>query len=682
MKRTRFICMAMAAVLTFMAPQAPELMAAKKSKKVQLNKKKATLYVGEKLQLKVKNTKKKAKWSTSKKAVATVTKKGKVTAKKKGTAKITAKIAKKKYVCKLTVKNIVHKPTQAPNIAKPAVTGITISSVNVIDAYTIQVQLSGAQALTKENFTVKTKNYNIGNYNRELKILSVSTTDNVTYQITIDMGRAIFEDEFVQVTVNNLSGTGTSVKETLYSEGKFNYQRTAIFEAMQNEEVDQEYYMSGKGYTKVNSVTGLPAGVTYKVSKDGSDIIFDGKPAAAGTFTGAMVIEDEVGNTYTVKTVWVVGSEKTIAAAYEPQYGVAGTGLQSFYSDITICGGSGNYVYEFLDKKDEYYISSNGDLEIVLEQAGTYQIKVKITDAEDSTITTTAVCDISYVKGKTISGIIRDGLGNAIQGESMNISFKNKDKANLYTVRYSAYSQNTGAYSATLAEGTYEIYAYYNDTRSSMITCQMNTDKSGVDFVLPVYPVKITSDNQDFNILSGYWYDEDGEEYSVNAGQIYLKEGTHKLTNSYSTGFKVYDATLTVTVTASKYLTAKAVVTEKNILDEKLKGSINAGESLEVKLNTTDYIYYSFTPEETKRYRIYSKTEDGSYYDTYGILRDENGKQVSYNDGGGDNGNFSFTYECEKGKKYYIGISKFGGTYSSDTVLLCVEEYVPDTELY
>ncbi|MCR5692330.1 MAG: family 43 glycosylhydrolase, partial [Eubacterium sp.] len=74
------------------------------AKKVKLNKKKLTLRVGKKYKLKLKNNKKKVKWSSSKKKVATVTKKGLVKAKKKGTCKITAKVGKKKYVCKVTVK--------------------------------------------------------------------------------------------------------------------------------------------------------------------------------------------------------------------------------------------------------------------------------------------------------------------------------------------------------------------------------------------------------------------------------------------------------------------------------------------------------------------------------------------------------------------------------------------------
>ncbi len=71
--------------------------------KVKISKKKATIIKGKTLQLKVKGTKKKAKWSSNKKSVATVSKKGKVTAKKAGKAVITAKIGKKKYKCNITV---------------------------------------------------------------------------------------------------------------------------------------------------------------------------------------------------------------------------------------------------------------------------------------------------------------------------------------------------------------------------------------------------------------------------------------------------------------------------------------------------------------------------------------------------------------------------------------------------
>lgn len=91
------LCMLFLLSLTMIAPTQVEAA-------VKINKKTATLTVGKALQLKVSGTKSKVTWSSNKKSVATVTKKGKVTAKKKGTATITAKVGKKKYSCKVTVK--------------------------------------------------------------------------------------------------------------------------------------------------------------------------------------------------------------------------------------------------------------------------------------------------------------------------------------------------------------------------------------------------------------------------------------------------------------------------------------------------------------------------------------------------------------------------------------------------
>ena len=69
-----------------------------------ISEKKLSLTVGEASTLEVFNAgDKKIKWSSSKKSVATVSSKGKVKAKKAGTAKITAKIGKKKLTCKVTV---------------------------------------------------------------------------------------------------------------------------------------------------------------------------------------------------------------------------------------------------------------------------------------------------------------------------------------------------------------------------------------------------------------------------------------------------------------------------------------------------------------------------------------------------------------------------------------------------
>lgn len=71
---------------------------------VKLNHQKTTMYVGDTLQLRLKNAKKKVTWFSSNKKVATVSKKGLVKAKKSGNVTITAKCSGKKYKCKITVR--------------------------------------------------------------------------------------------------------------------------------------------------------------------------------------------------------------------------------------------------------------------------------------------------------------------------------------------------------------------------------------------------------------------------------------------------------------------------------------------------------------------------------------------------------------------------------------------------
>ena len=73
--------------------------------KAKINQKKATIYVGDKLELSIEGSTKKVKWSSSDPSVASVNNKGKVTGKKAGKAEITAKVGKKTYKCKVTVKS-------------------------------------------------------------------------------------------------------------------------------------------------------------------------------------------------------------------------------------------------------------------------------------------------------------------------------------------------------------------------------------------------------------------------------------------------------------------------------------------------------------------------------------------------------------------------------------------------
>lgn len=97
-KKLMAMVMVMLLVVTMAAP------ATVSAAPIRLNKSSVTVLVGKTYQLKVKGTKKKAKWSSSNKKVATVNSKGVITGKKAGTVKVTAKIGKKKYTCKVKVK--------------------------------------------------------------------------------------------------------------------------------------------------------------------------------------------------------------------------------------------------------------------------------------------------------------------------------------------------------------------------------------------------------------------------------------------------------------------------------------------------------------------------------------------------------------------------------------------------
>ena len=99
------------------------------SAKVSINKKSLSLTVGQTATLKVTGTKKKVKWSSNKKAIVTVNQKGKITAKKSGKAVITAKLGKKKYTCKVTVKKA------AKTSSKVSSKNWTSAELHALDGY-------------------------------------------------------------------------------------------------------------------------------------------------------------------------------------------------------------------------------------------------------------------------------------------------------------------------------------------------------------------------------------------------------------------------------------------------------------------------------------------------------------------------------------------------------------------
>ena len=120
------------------------------------------------IHLKWKITKAKLSGQAQKKAVATVSKKGKVKAKKKGSCMITAKVGKKKYVCKVTVKKKnPTAPTSNPTTPTSAPTEITD------DTFSGKIFAAYAWVLLEEYMT----KYEIPNYT-VATISSATCTDS------------------------------------------------------------------------------------------------------------------------------------------------------------------------------------------------------------------------------------------------------------------------------------------------------------------------------------------------------------------------------------------------------------------------------------------------------------------------------------------------------------------------
>lgn len=138
-RRIMVLCLALSLAFTAYIP-------ATAAKKVKLNKKSVSLKVGKTAKLQIKNTKKKVKWSikSGKKYISLQKKKKKsvvIKAKKAGTAKVLAKVGKKKLVCTVKVKkssgSADGKSDSKKNDDKKKVTGTPGKNVSLPEGATV-----------------------------------------------------------------------------------------------------------------------------------------------------------------------------------------------------------------------------------------------------------------------------------------------------------------------------------------------------------------------------------------------------------------------------------------------------------------------------------------------------------------------------------------------------------------
>ena len=688
MKRSskKFLCLILALGMACNVSSPLVVQAAKKKPK--LNKKKLTLTVGQTAKLKVKNTKKKIKWSSSKKSVATITKKGKVKAKKAGKTTIIAKFGKKKLKCKVTVKAKKGAVTKTPQPTKKpgTTTGGEITVANIISALHIKdynemtVTLTSEQKLGKGDFTIHTKKWKSSSFEYALAIDRISTVDNVTYTLYLRDSHRFVLGEFVQVTVKDKKGIEHR-KETKYVNQEA-YESQQVLCRLKDKEVDVKIPLDGFGYHEITSID-LPKGLRYTTYPEETGNFFyvkiSGKPEETGVFEKKIVSVDELGNTCTKTIKWLIGSATDLVATCEPGYFVY---KNSIYAEggfpFYVSGGSGEYTYQTSDSS--VYITEQTKTvgkNISSTDVGTSEIEIEVTDANDETIKTTFTWEIHVAQAREVATMIRDAKGNYISGEVATVKRSRKtDKTPFDDCLRDTWTTSIGQNSIwwTL-DGVYDLVVNIDGYEYTMDNFEVKEDRE-LEWKLPLYEVTVKEGAED---LSGIiWRDAFGTERGKGEN-FYAAEGTYQyygvtqkdLTLSY------YEIAGNVSATEENTVTPAKTKTERAVL-----GDILLNQAVPVKVEDSYYRYYRFVPEESGTYQFYSETvneHSGIYVDPAGKLYDGEGTLLQKVDDGTDYSaddwyHFVITQECVAGETYYIGVTAENKIYNGKEVNLIVEK--------
>lgn len=625
---------------------------------ITLNQTQATIQTGGSLTLKAtvkpkKPSNKTILWTSSDPTVATVSNKGVVKALKAGTATITATAADgsgKAKSATITVKDPV-----------------VVKEVAVVNSATVRVTLSEAQDLAPTAFAVKSNKYGGNVYNKVSKVDNVTTTDKVNYLVVLDAENQLNDHDYVQVTVTGLWGSNTSVATTVFNDGTFTYTSERQYNVKVGKYVNKEFYITGAHGYCAYSVTGCPDGIKAEIDANG--IRFYGKPQKSGTVVSQIVALDEAGNTFNCALTWVVISADTISASVEETYymlnaeGIAQIGNESgsYGLDVNVYNGSGDYTYSLSGETKGLKVSEYGCIYGQVRDAGDINFTVNVRDNKKA-LTASANVKIHVQQTLSVSGMIKDLSGNPIP--NARVEFINKDKGcRVYAnVSNGGYSDDKGAFSASLVNGTYDIVATYGagngETTSYLYSQELNTSRSGFDIQLALRRIAVYSNNAAVDPTElGTWEDADGE--SFGSGEwLYLKDGTYALSSKRIIGRRTITATINTEIKAGvTSVTATATVTNAAATP------ITVGQLQPVTLVEEEYKYYSFTPQTAGRYYI-RKTDSASQYGSVNTrVEDEDGKIMnSY--GYDDEDYYSLYFNAEAGKTYYIGFY-IGDTWGS-----------------
>ncbi len=576
-------------------------------------------------------------WKSSNTAVVKVNTAGKIAAVKVGTATITATAADgsgKKASCRVTVVN----PTK-------------VSSVTITDPLTVKVVLSQAQKLKASNFSAKAGTVLNGAFPISLKIDSVTTKDYKTYILKFNKQRQLDNSMRVRVSVSGLYGTGTASVERNSTHGIKKKQSSMVYSCKQNVMFAQNMEFDSDGGYYRYSVKNLPAGIKFTTdSKDNSICYFAGVPTAISSPATTVTAKDERGNIYIVKIVWNIYSDSTIAAGYETAYYNVDYGVN--YVDVKNkvqkpVGGSGAYTYAI--EGDDYGLSidSSGTVSGTVTKPGTYTVKVKVSDANNPSLSRTVNCVIAVSKEISVAGTIKTKNGKTVNDAKL--MFTNYDTSSGFATDYkSTYTDQYGHYQVSLPAGTYDVAISFKNDETYVYSQTFKTTVLNKNFVLDVKAITVKVDTTVCDADNfGVWHDEYGNEYGTG-DTLYLTPGTYKL-SAMTSRADSFDkmAVITATVTSkTTSLTAKVYSRTVNITEGK-------------GVNTYVGRFYRFVPKTSGTYYFYSvsynRTPRAFLYDG------DTGKMLDFKNGGGHGlseniNDFCLSYECEAGKAYLIEV--------------------------
>ncbi len=621
--------------------------------------KSATVTVGKTKTIKVKiktsgKISKKYTVKVSKKKIVKITKKSnaiKVKGLKAGTVKVTIKSkANKKKKKTITIK--VVKADVSLNIKQ-------------VTNKVYRLQFSKKVSLTADKVTIDVKSQKSGSYLEQLKLQDLSTTDSKEFTAVVkDDDYAIANGRFIKFTIK-----GVNKKDIVKEIEAYAPRRDRFYEVVTKNYVNTNIYdvvgfysITGTAFGKIKSVKGLPAGIKYR--KSGENIVFEGTINKTGVYKCDMEVEDEKGNVYNFREVFLIGSDKEIVT-YSSKVTVGfqdGSGAYvSGYSYIYVFGGSGIYN-TFVTNDGGVYASDvedegegNYTWGYTVNSAGNKKGSVSFVDDVNSSVKTVSTSEIEVKKAVKISGKVLSKSGKPITGA---LVFADTTQNSYIEANRVATSNENGIYEMYVIPGTYDIAASLNDTFSYAYDKKISGNTT-MNITLNLYQLTIKSDNTNLdNNMFTQWYDKKTDEIIESGYIMFIKPGKYEI-YSKDTIFPNMEYEANASFTLDKDLTVTAKVLMKHV------------EIPEIKKGTTTvtvgnkYKYYKFVPIISKTYTI----ESSSYTDPAILLLDADGNDIDYDDNSSGN-EFSVSHYFTAGKTYYIALLDWMGNPATYDVII------------